>query len=103
MSRPAGTGRSLLVLMRRGLRHKSADHIQALADVGADLHLVTSTQEGTGQDPRFVSAMAIPPRAGHDELVQQVCTAARDRQASAVVTFSAVAADLDVEIEIEGL
>jgi biotin carboxylase len=81
-------GCSLLVLMRRGLRPKSADHIQALADLGADLHLVTSTSEGIAQDPRFVSAMAVPPRAGHDELVQRVCAAARDRQATAVVTFS---------------
>ena len=88
MSRPAGTGHSLLVLMRRGLRPKSADHIQALADLGTDLHVVTSAQEGTGQDPRFSSALAVPPRAGHDELVERVCAVARDRRATAVVTFS---------------
>ena len=75
--------------MRRGLRPKSADHIQALANLGTELHVVTSPQEeGTGQDPRFCSALAVPPGAGHDELVERVYAAARDRRATAVVTFS---------------
>lgn len=76
------------MLMRRGLRPKSADHIQVLADLGADLHVVTSSAEDADGDPRFSSAVTVPDGLGHDELAERVCAAAREHEAAAVVTFS---------------
>jgi biotin carboxylase len=87
MSNP-GKPSSLLLLMRRNLRPNASDHVQALLDLGVDLHLVTSAGDDMPGDPRFVSSAALPADFGHDQLVSAVCGIARAHGATAVITFS---------------
>jgi hypothetical protein len=78
--------RTLLLLMRRNLRPNASDHVQALLDLGTDLHLVTS--DDIPDDPRFVTSTSVPPDLGHDQIVRLVSGLAADRQVAAAVTFS---------------
>jgi biotin carboxylase len=87
MSNP-GKPRSLLLLMRRNLRPNAWDHVQALLDLGVDLHLVTSAADDLPDDPRFVSSAALPADLGHDQAVSAVCGIARAHGVAAVITFS---------------
>ena len=78
----------LLVLMRRNLRPNAADHVQALLDLGVELHLVTSVPGELPGDPRFASSRALPPDLAHDQIVQMVSGTAVACGAVAAVTFS---------------
>lgn len=78
----------VLLLMRRRLRPNAADHVQALLDLGLDVHLVTSVADHRADDPRFMSSTAVPVDLGNDHLVSLVTSIARERDAAAVITFS---------------
>jgi biotin carboxylase len=78
----------VLLLMRSRLRPNAADHVQALLDLGLDVHLVTSVADNRPDDPRFVSSAAVPAGLAHDQVVRLVTRMARDREAAAVITFS---------------
>jgi len=57
-------GRCLVLLMRKQLRFRSFDHIQALLDLAVDVHLVTvQTQDVADGDPRFASILRVPAGA----------------------------------------
>lgn len=76
----------VVLTLRRGLA-TSADHIQALLDLGMRIHFVTVETEDVETDPRFSSVILLPEEASHDECVRSVVELAREKSAAAVVTF----------------
>jgi biotin carboxylase len=85
--------RRLVLVMRRGLGSQ-IDHMQALLDMGAHTHLVTSETAGMDGDPRFATVTSLPPHTSIDDFVATAVRIARENDASAVVTFN------ETEIEI---
>ncbi len=84
-------GRRLVLLMRKQLRFRSFDHIQALLDLAIEVHLVTiQTQDVAGDDPRFASCLRVPADAADADVLAAVLEVARQRRASAVITFAEV-------------
>jgi carbamoylphosphate synthase large subunit len=84
---------AVVLLARRRLRPRCADHVQALLDLGIDIHLVTSSGEALPGDPRFASTTALAEGLGHRETTRIVAETAR-RLRTFVVTF----AELDIVI-----
>ncbi len=84
-------GRSLVLLMRKQLRFRSADHIQALLDLAIDIHLVTiQTPDVADDDPRFASCLRVAADAADSDVLAAVLEVARRTGASAVITFAEV-------------
>ena len=90
-------GRSLVLLMRKQLNFRSADHIQALLDLSIDIHLVTLDREGAAGDPRFASCLPLADDSTEQEALAAVVEVARSRRAAAVITFA------EVDIVITGM
>lgn len=82
--------RCLVLLMRKQLRFRSADHIQALLDLAIDVHLVTVEQEDLADDPRFTSCLLLPADLGDAEIVTALVELAGRVGACAVITFAEV-------------
>lgn len=76
--------------MRKQLRFRSADHIQALLDLAIDVHLVTVEHEDVTGDPRFASCLLLPADTADADIVTAVVEFARKTGARAVVTFAEV-------------
>jgi biotin carboxylase len=84
-------GRCLVLLMRKQLRFRSFDHIQALLDLAVDVHLVTvQTQDVADGDPRFASILRVPAGAQDADVLAAVLDVARVAGARAVITFAEV-------------
>lgn len=80
-----------MLLMRKQLRFRSLDHIQALADLAIDIHLVTSqTPDVADDDPRFASLLRVPSDASDAQVLEAVLEVARRTGAAAVITFAEV-------------
>lgn len=87
----------LVLLMRKQLRFRSTDHIQALLDLAIDVHLISVDTEDVAEDPRFASCLLLPADLSDAEIVTAVVSVARQAGASAVITFA------EVDIVIAGL
>ena len=84
-------GRCLVLLMRKQLRFRSFDHIQALLDLAVDIHLVTGqTRDVAEGDPRFASILRVPDGASDADVLAAVLDVARLTGARAVITFAEV-------------
>ncbi|MFJ8196356.1 acetyl-CoA carboxylase biotin carboxylase subunit family protein [Streptomyces sp. NPDC096152] len=78
--------RTLVLVMRRGLS-TSPDHVQTMLDLDIRTHLLTVDTEPWANDPRFASVRRLPHDADQRAFVRAAVEIARDRDASAVVTF----------------
>lgn len=87
------SGGAAVLLARQRLRPRCADHVQALLDLGLDIHLVTSSCDAVPGDPRFASTTVLAQGLGHREITGIVAETAR-RLGTVVVTFT----ELDIAI-----
>jgi biotin carboxylase len=91
----AGHGsRRCLVLVLRNRFTSLVDHVQAMLDLAIDIHLVTVGSGTIAMDPRFTSAVQLPPEAPREDFVAAAVDLARSTGAAAVFTF------LEIDIEI---
>jgi len=79
--------------MRRGIGTQ-VDHIQTMLDMAIEIHLVTSDTTGMDGDPRYASVISMPQHTSIREFVNTAVRVAREKNASAVITFN------ETEIEI---
>ncbi|GGY07947.1 ATP-grasp domain-containing protein [Streptomyces djakartensis] len=78
--------RTLVLVMRRGLS-TSPDHVQTMLDLDIRTHLLTVDTEPWANDPRFASVRRLPHDSDQRDFVKAAVETARERGASAVITF----------------
>ncbi|WP_165945733.1 ATP-grasp domain-containing protein [Micromonospora sp. KC606] len=70
------------------------DHMQAMLDLGVDIHLITVEAPHVSIDPRFASVTQLPRQAPQEEFVAAAVLVAKEQGAAAVITF----VEMDIEI-----
>jgi carbamoylphosphate synthase large subunit len=89
----SSSGSPVVLLARRRLFPRSVDHVQALLDLGFEIHLVTSSGDAVPGDPRFASTTALADGLGRADVTRIVAETAR-RLGTVVITFT----ELDIVI-----